>query len=313
MEKNPSLKIISLMLACMLLLLTGCSGIHISFGPDKTAAPTETPSNQDEKAEQKTEAPPTTTTAPTAETKPEPTAETKPEPTAETKPGDSSGSTALGGLSKTPIITPIIKLPPINLQQLNRRYVNAINIGISAKEQESRAEAATGGRQVLEPDLNVEAGGDYIYLGVEWSKPGEWKDSLTDLLVSKSYEGGWHKFDHHEESGDYAVVRRYTERGDTFTSKYCDVNYGTKGEYLYIYAAFTRGEKRAPIYDITVYNAGNKNTPKDKARAAVIEFAEKEGWEIVNYAFSEEPADLNLGAGGDYIYLLIKKDFKVLS
>lgn len=197
------------------------------------------------------------------------------------------------------------------------RYVTAINLGLNSDQQKARSEAAMDGRQVLEPHANHEAGGQFCFLSVQWSEPGEWKNAITDLLVSKKHEGVWYEFAHHGQKDGYAlVIKNESAKKGTYQPKWCNLNYEAGGDEIYLYAGFNFATRKAPIYDIMIYDAnelaGIPNNDYAQQEAKVKQFAQENGWEIVNFAFSEVPANLNHNAGGHRLFLLVKKDYSMM-
>lgn len=123
-------------------------------------------------------------------------------------------------------------------------------------------------------DLNLKAGGWYIYLGVFFSNfELVYNGAITDLKTITGENAvappGWTKFP-------------------------ADLNRGAGGEYIYLCVEHGNTEK-TPIRDISVV-ALDKGFTGDNYN----------GWEVVKDA-SGGNKDLNCRAGGKYIYLLISR------
>lgn len=213
-----------------------------------------------------------------------------------------------------------IKLAQVNDSDMpipthyQRKYVTAINIGMNTDDQKARAEAAMGGRVVIEPELNHKAGGQYVYLGIEYGPAGDYAGALTDLLISTHHKGSWHEFAHHEQTDDYVLVRKNEQASGKYTVRWCNLNHEAGGDSLYLYASFAYSPRKAPIYDVMVYDATVETGTGDMdiCIPAVLNYAEENGWEVVNFAFSETPANLNHNAGGNRLFLLVKKDYSMI-
>lgn len=194
------------------------------------------------------------------------------------------------------------------------RYLSLLRLGVQGDAQEARAEATGGSATLIDTDLNVGAGGDYIYLARQNGMPGSWSDAITDILISTKHEGQTHQFNHNGQKDNYRLLIKANEYwgGTSYHAKYCDLNYRAGGDYLWLYYTKALGINKSPIYDIMVYDAGSKKAKGyENCLNEAIEKAEQDGWEIVCFAHSTTPADLNHNAGGNALFLFIKRDTRI--
>jgi len=183
-------------------------------------------------------------------------------------------------------IQPIGTGLPINLKP---KYVQSIFFIANSLKKELEEEAddlEKDGVTVIRTDLNSGAGGDYIYLCYRQTTDPD--DAITDLFIANfttkpiSIPVFPFKLNHYGES--------------MWSRISTDLNQGAGGDYLYLYTTTDSGKNRHPIYDLKVYIGKNPG-------------ADNPGWEIVKYRDSSANADLNKGAEGDYIYLLMKRKY----
>lgn len=196
------------------------------------------------------------------------------------------------------------------------RYVTKMGLGLSSSRQTAREEAAIGNRTVLEPHLCEQTGGEkYQYLGIEFGGPDSYWGAITDLLISYEHKGDWVSFVHNGQQNDYFLVKNRTEEDSpSYHTDWADLNKGAGGDTLYLYASYENTDRKAPIYDVMVYDSSIRTNSSDKTLNFnnVKEYAKNEGWEIVYCSASDVPCDLNEGAGGHFLFLLVKKDFFVM-
>ena len=138
----------------------------------------------------------------------------------------------------------------------------------------------------LDIDLNEDAGGDYVYLA--YKRIEKSRDALTDIMV---YEGK--KFE---------PSRRITVDGESV--KYTlvediDLNLDAGGSFLYLYA--TDSSKIGnPIMSLDIKDKTDSYL-KCGVERVTVKRAENE-------QYTNEYIDLNKGAGGDYLYMVMTRE-----
>lgn len=150
------------------------------------------------------------------------------------------------------------------------------------------ADLETQGKHVIYKDLNKGAKGDYIYLYYDQTLDKEFgiTDIFVDIFDNVDDEARWEDRDHYGMS--------------SWLKHTVDLNQNTpKGKHLYLYQTtdpgdFVNNNYRAELYDIDVYIGNNPE-------------GDNPGWEVVKFFNSKENADLNKGAEGEFIYILIKR------
>lgn len=202
---------------------------------------------------------------------------------------------------------------PVQKHQLYK-YLVELCLGVQDNPQKAREEATQKNNSILiDTDLNKDAGGEYIYLARINGEPGDWSDAITDILISTKFKDHDHEFNHNEKKDWYRILVKTNQLGNrTFTRNWCDLNHCADGDSLWLYYTKSLGEKKSPIYDIMVYDAGSKKKKGyDVCLADAKQAAADDGWEIVCFAHSKIPADLNHNAGGNALFLFVKKDMRI--
>ena len=202
---------------------------------------------------------------------------------------------------------------PVQKHQLYK-YLVELCLGVQDNPQKAREEATQKNNSILiDTELNKDAGGEYIYLARINGEPGDWSDAITDILISTKFKDHDHEFNHNEKKDWYRILVKTNQLGNrTFTRNWCDLNHCADGDSLWLYYTKSLGEKKSPIYDIMVYDAGSKKKKGyDVCLADAKQAAADDGWEIVCFAHSNTPADLNHNAGGNALFLFVKKDMRI--
>lgn len=192
----------------------------------------------------------------------------------------------------------------------SREYLGLLRLGVQTDAQKARKEAVGDHAILIDTDLNLNAGGENIYLA-KVCVPGRPGLAITDILISTKHEGQKHSFNHNGQEDQYSLLIKANEYwgGTTYHTKWCDLNYGAGGDKIWLYYTYATGKNKTPIYDIMVYDAGSKKAKGyDSCLIAAKKAAEEGGWEIVCFAHSTTPADLNHNAGGNALFLFIKRE-----
>lgn len=168
------------------------------------------------------------------------------------------------------------------------KYIHSIFIISEETKESAEAKAKTyenEGATVIRADLNSGAGGNYIYLGYRTTT--DKNQAITDLFI-KSTNPMIILFLYEIETEHYGLSKWKTDG--------YNLNRGTDGNKLYLYTTKDSGTNRHPLYDLKVYFGTNPS-------------GDNPGWEVVKFQNSADNADLNKGAGGKYIYLLMKRKY----
>ena len=133
-------------------------------------------------------------------------------------------------------------------------------------------------------DLNdgvVKSGRDVIVLNLAWlQKDRSDVAPIRDLYIAQNNKkAGWTNDTHNGTSGQWYLLNK-------------DLNYNAGGSYLYL--GWTSAGEKKPIVDMVLcIGKPDELYP---------------GWEVVKYKGSNTPANLNEGAKGSEIYLVIKRE-----
>ena len=152
-------------------------------------------------------------------------------------------------------------------------YISSISLSSAATASSAKNSLASGGYTLIDKDLNADAGGNYIYMGYKTTN-----DPLKALRDIKFYVAD------EAESWSTASVTvngkacTYTRVGDV------DLNKGAGGDYIYAYTC--HDENAGP--PIKAISFGSSSSSQYKV-ATVL-------------GAPYRSADLNSGAGGEYIY-----------
>ena len=137
----------------------------------------------------------------------------------------------------------------------------------------------------IDVDLNQNAGGNYVYMA--YKRVAKEKDALTDIMV---YEGE-----------KYEPTRRLTVGENTVKFSLVadvDLNSEAGGKYLYLYTTDSKYTGN-PITSLGI-SASTDAYLKCGVERVTVKRAEGK-------AFTDEYIDLNKGAGGDYLYLVMTR------
>ena len=138
----------------------------------------------------------------------------------------------------------------------------------------------------VDADLNRGAGGNYVYMA--YKRVAKARDALTDLVI---YEG---------KNPDPTRRMTLNEHSVKFTLvSDVDLNSRAGGKYLYLYATDS-SYTGSPITSLSITERVEASVKCGVERSTVKRGEGK--------AFTEEAIDLNKGAGGDYLYLVMNRE-----
>ncbi len=170
-------------------------------------------------------------------------------------------------------------------------FISYIAVGVKKASVEDR------GYTRIDKDLNDGAGGSFLWLGYKTS--GTFTEAIRDIRV---YNGGFPGNTYSFNNSTYTVTGQYPTSATSETGEKIyavDLNKGAGGSYLYCYAT-KNAAAGAPITEITVNETENES-----------------GWETVKFINSGSDkqgsfttgtnVDANRDAGGDYIWIHIKR------
>ena len=157
-----------------------------------------------------------------------------------------------------------------------KSYIASVHIGTGSSEMAAknvlRQEGILEGN-IVNIDLNRNAGGDYIYLGYKTTTNSS--DALTglcaDYLSNASSSNTTYK------NANYTIIPK-------------DLNKGSGGKYIYLYYTHEDGAGK-PITGIQ-YQLNN-----------TFQYKNADGYEVVRSKTGGDGMDFNKSVGGDYIYL----------
>ncbi|HRX22012.1 MAG TPA: copper amine oxidase N-terminal domain-containing protein [Syntrophomonadaceae bacterium] len=156
------------------------------------------------------------------------------------------------------------------------KYVVDVGFVYGPDEWSTRA-ACPPGYQLYNADLNAGAGGSYIYLCYKLGENAD--DAITDLFMERT--GG-------SVPATTATVN-HNANNVPYTRLGVDLNINAGGDFIYMW--YTKAKTRPPVKDMGVA-FGNVGWPD---------------YDTVCWQNTQEPADVNRGAGGEYIYIKFKR------
>ena len=166
-------------------------------------------------------------------------------------------------------------------------YIGEIFLAYGDTEQEALANlVAYDPDGYIEIDLNNHAGGDYVYLG--YKRVNKAKDALTDIVI---FQGNSPSLSKRITFGDETV--KYTLVSDV------DLNKDAGGKYLYLYV--TDSTKTGGYITNLKVDETTESYLKCGVEIATVKRAE-------GTKMTDEQVDLNKGAGGDYLYLIMNRE-----
>ena len=138
----------------------------------------------------------------------------------------------------------------------------------------------------IDVDLNQDAGGNYVYMA--YKRVSKVTDALTDIMV---YEGEKYEPTRRLTIGENTV--KFTLVADV------DLNSEAGGKYLYLYTADSKYTGN-PITSLKISESVDSYLKCGVERVTVKRADGK--------SFTNEYIDLNKGAGGDYLYMVMTRN-----
>lgn len=159
------------------------------------------------------------------------------------------------------------------------------DILITSDGKKPNARSAPAGYNLVDRDLNEGAGGDFIYLSYRTMTQGQLSSSgrlpITNLMmVQYDKPQTWTTAYSNDGNGRRALYYRIN----------VDLNKGAGGRYVYL--LYTYDKQYAPLVALDAYTDNNRPTSNE--------------WDTVTWNDTFAIADVNKGAGGKYIYILLK-------
>ena len=193
------------------------------------------------------------------------------------------------------LVVMMVSMLPVTAHAEEVTYIESIGIAKHESSASSAKKALTdAGFTVIDQDLNAGCNTlinktDYIYLG--YKRTSDPSKAITGLLI---YSGSYSDVPYSRNRGENVTLYLHggTEPNDTGHG-IVDLNAGCgkNSDYIYLYVTRDRSYG-SPLTDLAI-RTGKGNTSL-------------EGYSVIQ-TLSGASADLNEGAGGDYIYLFEKR------
>ena len=160
----------------------------------------------------------------------------------------------------------------------DKPYIQSINLAYGSDDIEAATKLLEAGyTDIVKKDLNEDAGGKYIYLGMK--RTADKNDAVYDLKLTNNQKNPAKTFD------KYTLVSNL------------DLNYKAGGKYIYLYECRKPASyKYSPLLDIKAVDETVLSITTGTAAGAHSEIR------VTNQDGNSQ--DLNEEAGGDYIYLI---------
>ena len=160
----------------------------------------------------------------------------------------------------------------------DKPYIQSINLAYGSDDIEAATKLLEAGyTDIIKKDLNEDAGGDYIYLGMK--RTADKNNAVYDLKLTNNQKKPAKTLD------KYTLVSNL------------DLNYNAGGKYIYLYECRKPASyKYSPLLDLKV---GDETVLSITTGTAAGDHSEIR---VTNQDGNSQ--DLNEAAGGDYIYLI---------
>ena len=178
----------------------------------------------------------------------------------------------------------------------DKPYIQSIKLAYGDDDLQATTKLLEAGyTDIIKKDLNEDAGGKFVYLGM--TRTADEKDAIYDLVLTNN------------TSSPAKNWNQYTLASDI------DLNYKAGGKYIYLYQSKTKVLNGGPLTDLKAVDEDYKR-PEESANSGTVtmigagSIIYKEDF-VVNQ--DAEKQDVNQRAGGDYIYLVMTREIKMNS
>ena len=178
----------------------------------------------------------------------------------------------------------------------DKPYIQSIQLAYGDNDLQATTKLLEAGyTDIIKKDLNEDAGGKFIYLGM--TRTADEKDAIYDLILTNN------------TSSPAKNRNQYTLASDI------DLNYKAGGKYIYLYQSKTKVLNGGPLTDLKAVDEYYKR-PEESANDGTVTMIGagsviyKEDY-VVNQDLEKQ--DVNQRAGGDYIYLVMTREIKLNS
>ena len=178
----------------------------------------------------------------------------------------------------------------------DKPYIQSIKLAYGDNDLQATTKLLEAGyTDIIKKDLNEDAGGKFVYLGM--TRTADEKDAIYDLILTNN------------QKTPAKTWNQYTLASDI------DLNYKAGGKYIYLYQSKTKVLNGGPLTDLKAVDEYYKR-PEESANSGAVtalgagSVIYKEDY-VVNQ--DAEKQDVNQRAGGDYIYLVMTREIKLNS
>ena len=178
----------------------------------------------------------------------------------------------------------------------DKPYIQSIKLAYGDNDLQATTKLLEAGyTDIIKKDLNEDAGGKFVYLGM--TRTADEKDAIYDLILTNNTSSpakNWNQ---------YTLVSEL------------DLNYKAGGKYIYLYQSKTKVLNGGPLTDLKAVDEYYKR-PEESANDGTVTMIGagsviyKEDY-VVNQDLEKQ--DVNQRAGGDYIYLVMTREIKLNS
>ena len=178
----------------------------------------------------------------------------------------------------------------------DKPYIQSIKLAYGDNDLQATTKLLEAGyTDIIKKDLNEDAGGKFVYLGM--TRTADEKDAIYDLVLTNN------------TSSPAKNWNQYTLASDI------DLNYKAGGKYIYLYQSKTKVLNGGSLTDLKAVDEYYKR-PEESANDGTVTMIGagsviyKEDY-VVNQDLEKQ--DVNQRAGGDYIYLVMTREIKLNS
>ena len=162
-------------------------------------------------------------------------------------------------------------------KQEPKKYITDI-VFVTDKNEMKARQKCPGAYILVDADLNKGAGGDFIFLCYKAEE--DRKEAITDLFLENSGSS--------KSAGAFGMS--HNGNFAEYTRNSTDLNTGASGKFVYMWSTKDTGLQPITGIDVVFDNPG-----------------QDPNWSIVYWQNSKTAGDVNMGAGGDYVYIRFKR------